>query len=281
MPNISRRSLIASAAAAQGLAAAAQSTGATRYVRFLKGGTPTYGLLEGDSIRPLSGSLFANPQPSGESVKLASAKLLCPVTPSKVLAVGRNYKSHIGTAVPSPHPDIFYKPISSLIPTGESIVIPSDSRNTHYEGEMVLVIGKKASNVTVQQARDHIFGVTCGNDVSERDWQGGPNKDMQWWRAKGADTFGPIGPCIARGLDYGRLMLTTRLNGQPVQQAPTSDLIHDCHAIVSFISRYVTLLPGDVIYTGTPGTTQKMKPGDVVEVEIEGIGILRNNVSQG
>ncbi|MBI5085394.1 MAG: fumarylacetoacetate hydrolase family protein [Acidobacteria bacterium] len=280
MSPVTRRSLIASAAA-QGLVDAAQSAGVVRYVRFLKGGAPAYGMLEGDTIRPLSGGLFANPQPSGVSVKLSSVKLLYPVNPSKVLAVGRNYKSHIGTAVPSPHPDIFYKPVSCLIPTGENIVIPSDSKNTHYEGELVLIIGKKASNVTVQQARDYIFGVTCGNDVSERDWQGGPNKDMQWWRAKGADTFGPLGPCIARGLDYGNLKLTTRLNGQPVQQAPTSDLIHDCHTIVSFISRYVTLLPGDVIYTGTPGTTQKMKPGDVVEVEIEGIGTLRNSVTQG
>jgi 2-keto-4-pentenoate hydratase/2-oxohepta-3-ene-1,7-dioic acid hydratase in catechol pathway len=124
-----------------------------------------------------------------------------------------------------------------------------------------------------------IFGVTCGNDVSERDWQGGPQKDLQWWRAKGADTFGPLGPCIVTGLDYGKLLLQTRLNGEVVQKQVTSDLLFDPAHIVSYISNYVTLTPGDVIYTGTPGATRKMKPGDVVEVDIEGIGVLRNQIA--
>ncbi|MCS7316470.1 MAG: fumarylacetoacetate hydrolase family protein, partial [Bryobacterales bacterium] len=123
-----------------------------------------------------------------------------------------------------------------------------------------------------------IFGVTCGNDVSERDWQ---KSDIQWWRAKGADTFAPMGPAIARGLDYGNLRLRTRLNGKVVQEQSTADLLFDGPAIVSFASRYVTLEPGDVIFTGTPGTTQAVKPGDVIEVEIEGIGVLRNPVIAG
>jgi 2-keto-4-pentenoate hydratase/2-oxohepta-3-ene-1,7-dioic acid hydratase in catechol pathway len=142
------------------------------------------------------------------------------------------------------------------------------------------VIGKKAKDVSREQAKDYIYGVTVGNDVSERDWQGGPQKDLQWWRAKGADTFGPFGPAIVRGVDYGNLLLQTRLNGKVVQKQNTSDLLFDCHAIVSYASRYVTLVPGDLIFTGTPGSTQKMSHGDTVEVEIENVGLLRNKVVQ-
>jgi 2-keto-4-pentenoate hydratase/2-oxohepta-3-ene-1,7-dioic acid hydratase in catechol pathway len=191
-----------------------------------------------------------------------------------------NYKSHLGSRTPPSVPELFYKPITCLQNPEEPIVIPSDSKNTHYEGELVLVIGKRIRNASPEQARDAIFGVTCGNDVSERDWQGGASKDLQWWRAKGADTFGPAGPAIVRGLDYGKLMLRTRLNGNVVQEQSTSDLLFDAPAIVSFASRYVTLTPGDLIYTGTPGSTRAMKDGDVVEVDIEGIGVLRNPVTQ-
>jgi 2-keto-4-pentenoate hydratase/2-oxohepta-3-ene-1,7-dioic acid hydratase in catechol pathway len=134
-------------------------------------------------------------------------------------------------------------------------------------------------NASADQAREAIFGVTCGNDVSERNWQHGPAKDMQWWRAKGCDTFGPLGPAIVTGLDYDTLLLRTRLNGEVVQKQYTSDLIFDCPTIVSYISRWIALMPGDIIYTGTPGATRKMSPGDVVEVEIEGIGVLRNPVT--
>jgi 2-keto-4-pentenoate hydratase/2-oxohepta-3-ene-1,7-dioic acid hydratase in catechol pathway len=148
----------------------------------------------------------------------------------------------------------------------------------HYEGEMVLVIGRRVKDATIAEAREAIFGVACGNDVSERDWQNGPKKDLQWWRAKGADTFAPLGPVIAHGLDYSKLLLQTRLNGRVVQKQYTSDLIFDPPTIVSWVSHYVTLVPGDVIYTGTPGKTDKIQPGDVVEVDIEGIGVLKNPV---
>jgi 2-keto-4-pentenoate hydratase/2-oxohepta-3-ene-1,7-dioic acid hydratase in catechol pathway len=167
---------------------------------------------------------------------------------------------------------------ASLQSHGGPIVIPPDAANVHYEGEMVLVIGRRTRNVSPEEAARSIFGVTCGNDVSDRDWQNGPNKDLQWWRAKGADTFGPLGPAIVTGLDFSDLLLTTRLNGETVQQQRTSDLLFPAPVIVSYISRWVTLEPGDVIYTGTPGSTRKMNPGDIVEVEIEGIGILRNQV---
>jgi 2-keto-4-pentenoate hydratase/2-oxohepta-3-ene-1,7-dioic acid hydratase in catechol pathway len=158
---------------------------------------------------------------------------------------------------------------------GAAIVYPRDAKNLHYAGEMVIVIGRRASHVSVAEAGQYIFGITVGNDVSERDWQA---NDLQWFRGKASDTFGPLGPMIVRGVDYGDLLLQTRLNGEVVQSQRTKDLIFDVPTIVSYVSRYVTLEPGDVIYTGTPGTTRAMKPGDVVEVELEGVGVLRNPV---
>jgi 2-keto-4-pentenoate hydratase/2-oxohepta-3-ene-1,7-dioic acid hydratase in catechol pathway len=257
----------------------AQSPGVRRYVRFRQGNRTAYGLLEGDTIDELRGGLFGAPRSAGIRHKLPAVKLLAPCAPPKVLAVGLNYRSHLGARTPPKRPEIFYKPVTSLQNPGDPIRIPADSKNTHYEGELVIVIGEAASRASAAEARQAIFGVTCGNDVSERDWQNGPDKDLQWWRAKGADTFGPLGPAIATGLDYGNLLLQTRLNGEVVQKQSTADLLFDCPAIVSFVSRYVTLTPGDVIYTGTPGSTRRMKPGDVVEVEIEGIGVLLNPVA--
>jgi 2-keto-4-pentenoate hydratase/2-oxohepta-3-ene-1,7-dioic acid hydratase in catechol pathway len=277
-----RRELLPALAAAATSAAAQtqRPPDVMKYVRFRRGSTVAYGLLDGDTVRPLQGDLFGSHKPTGMTHKLADVKLLCPCDPPKVLAVGLNYKSHLGNRKPPAVPELFYKPITCLQHPEDPIVIPADSKNTHYEGELVLVIGKRVQNASPQQARDAIFGVTCGNDVSERDWQNGPSKDLQWWRAKGADTFGPAGPVIARGLDYGKLRLRTRLNGKVVQEQLTSDLLFDSAAIVSFASRYVTLTPGDLIYTGTPGSTAAMKDGDVVEVDIEGIGVLRNRVVQ-
>ncbi len=250
----------------------------TRYVRFERGGSTSYGVLEEETVRPLSGDLFGNHRVLSTAHKLSEVKLLFPCQPPKVLAVGLNYKSHIGNRPAPKRPEIFYKPVSALQNPVDPIVIPPEAQNVHYEGELVLVIGKRLKGASPEEARDGIFGVTCGNDVSERDWQNGPDKDLQWWRAKGSDTFGPMGPCIARGLDYGKLLLQTRLNGEVVQKQFTSDLLFDPPAIVSWISRHVTLVPGDAIFTGTPGATRPMKPGDVVEVEIEGIGVLRNPV---
>jgi 2-keto-4-pentenoate hydratase/2-oxohepta-3-ene-1,7-dioic acid hydratase in catechol pathway len=272
-----RRELISGLA----LTAAAQSQtpAVTRYIRFRRGSTVSHGILEGDTVRPIQGNPLGAHKPTDATHKLSDVKLLYPIDPPKILAVGLNYKSHLGNRQPPSQPELFYKPITCLQHPEERIVIPPDSKNTHYEGELVLVIGKRVHNATPEQARDAIFGVTCGNDVSERDWQGGANKDLQWWRAKGADTFGPCGPCIVRGLNYGKLKLQTRLNGQVVQEQSTSDLLFDPAAVVVFASRYVTLTPGDLIYTGTPGATRAMKDGDTVEVEIEGIGVLRNRVA--
>lgn len=258
----------------------AQSPGSVRrYVRYKHGNSVSYGLLDGDQVREIRGDLFGSHSETRNKHKVAGVKLLAPAVPPKVLAVGLNYRSHLGTRKPPASPEIFYKPVTCLQDPGHPIVIPPDAKNLHYEGELVVVIGKPVYRASIEEARAAIFGVTCGNDVSERDWQNGPQKDLQWWRAKGADTFGPLGPVLVSGLDYGKLRLQTRLNGETVQNQSTSDLLFDCPTIVSYVSRYVTLTPGDLIYTGTPGQTRPMKPGDVVEVEIEGIGILRNPVT--
>ncbi len=251
----------------------------TQYIRYRTSSGEAYGILDGDAIQELSGGLFDNPTPKGATHHLPDVTLLYPCQPTKILCVGLNYKSHLGGRAQPARPEIFYKPLSALQNPGGAIVTPRDSTDLHYEGEMVIVIGKRAREVSAVEAAEAIFGVTCGNDVSERNWQHGAGKDLQWWRAKGSDTFAPCGPIIAAGVDYSRLQLTTRLNGEVVQQQYTSDLIFDCPAIVSWISGWVTLNPGDIIYTGTPGSTRKMNPGDVVEVELENAGVLRNPVA--
>ncbi len=249
--------------------------GVTRYVRFAHEGVQAYGVLEGETIHQLDGAPFDAPRRTGVAVPLADAQLLAPCEPSKVIAVGLNYQSHLGNREPAAYPGLFAKYPTSIIGTGEPIVVPPDASNLHYEGEMVIVIGNLAQRVSEAEAMDYVFGVTAGNDVSERDWQ---RSDLQWLRAKASDGFGPVGPVIAQGLDYDDLLLTTRVNGEVRQQERTRDLIFDVAAIVSYVSRYVTLEPGDLIFTGTPGTTRAMAVGDVVEIELEGVGILRNTV---
>ena len=258
---------------------AAVAAGVTRYVRYRSKNTVAWGVLEGENVRKITGDLFGTHKVTGAPVKLSDVKLLAPAEPPKIFAVGLNYRSHLGARPAPGSPEIFYKPVTCLRDPGEPIVIPKIANNVHYESEMVLVIGKRTSMVTPAQATDSIFGVTCGNDVSERDWQNGEQKDLQWWRAKGADTFGPCGPVLVRGLDYNKLLLQGRLNGEVVQKQTTSDLLFNPAAIVSYISQAVTLQAGDLVYTGTPGTTKKMKPGDVFEVELDGVGILKNPVA--
>ncbi len=248
----------------------------TKYARFQAGETIAYGVVEGDRIRQIEGDLFGTRRPTETSHALADVTLLVPTTPSKVLAVGLNYRSHLRDRTAPKVPEIFSKAPSCLVPQGADIVLPKGTNDVHYEGELVIVIGKRAKHVAPGEAREYVFGVTCGNDVSARDWQKG---DLQWWRAKGADTFGPCGPFLVSGLDYDDLRLELRVNGQVKQKESTKDLLHDVAAIVSWISQAVTLEPGDLIYTGTPGLTTALKPGDVVEVEIEGIGVLQNGVT--
>ncbi len=257
--------------------ACAQSA-VTRYVRYSHDGRTAYGVLDGDVIHELDGDLFGPATRTGNTVRASEVKLLAPCEPSKVIAVGLNYQSHLGERAPAEYPGLFAKYPTSIVGPEADIVLPPDADNVHYEGELVIVIGREASNVRVEDAGSYVFGVTAGNDVSERNWQ---RDDLQWLRAKASDTFGPMGPVIATGLDYNELLVQTRLNGEVRQSERSSDLIFDVETIVSYVSRYVTLLPGDVIFTGTPGSTQAMQPGDVVEVEVEGVGVLRNTVVRG
>lgn len=238
------------------------------YVRFRENGSTAFGIVRDGKITRLKYGLFDLPEVVGESYEFADVKLLAPCLPTNIFAVGLNYRSHLGERKAPLHPEIFLKPVSALQNPGDPIRTPRDSDDMHFEGELVVVMGPNNS----------VFGVTCGNDVSDRNWQRGAGKDLQWWRAKGCDTFAPLGPEIATGLDYGDLLLETRVNGETLQSQRTSDLIFSVPTIIDWISGWVTLQPGDLIYTGTPGNTRRMLPGDTVEVEIEGIGVLRNPV---
>ena len=250
------------------------------YARFEIGGGKCYGIAGNRGIEELHGGLLDDPQPTGRVFSQNEVRLLAPCEPHTIFAVGQNYLSHLGERKVPSKPEMFYKPVSSLQDPDGPIVIPADAEDVHFEGELVVVIGKTVRNASREEAAAAVFGVTCGNDVSDRNWQRGPGKDVQYWRAKGCDTFAPLGPMIVTGLDYSNLLLTTRVNGEVAQQQRTSDFIFDVPTVICFISRYVTLAPGDLIYTGTPGNTRRMQPGDVVEVEIEGIGTLRNPVTR-
>ena len=248
------------------------------FARYEYQGAVHYGLVNQGRIAELRGGLFDPHVPTGRELAVGDAKLLAPAEPPKMLAVGLNYRSHLGARPVPQNPGIFYKPVSSIQNPGGPIVIPPDAIDVHYEGELVVVIGKTVSKATREEAEAAVFGVTCGNDVSDRNWQRGDGKDLQWWRAKGSDTFSPFGPFIVTGIQYGDLGLETRLNGEVVQSQRTSDLIFDIPEVIRFISQWVTLLPGDLIFSGTPGETRRMKAGDVVEVVIEGVGTLSNPV---
>ena len=271
-----RFTLFLPCAAVLALSTTAFAQNVTKYVRYSHEGSVSYGILEGDTIRELRGSIFESAQPTGRTVPLSDARLLVPCEASKVIAVGLNYKSHLRDSPPAEYPGLFAKFQTSLIATEADIVFPPGATNVHYEGEMVVVIGKRAKNVSVEAAADYVFGVTVGNDISERAWQ---RADLQWFRAKGSDGFGPIGPAIVQGLNYNDLLLETRVNGEVRQSQRTVDLIFGVHEVVSYISEFMTLEPGDVIFTGTPGSTRAMHPGEVIEIELEGVGVLRNKVA--
>ena len=249
----------------------------TRYVRFEQNGRSHFGIEAGDRIDVLDAAPWNGGATTGKTVATRDVRLLAPVEPRQVFAVGFNYLSHRGDRELPAHPPIFLKLPGAVIGPDEEIVYPPGARNVHYEAELVVVIGRKASRVTPETAGDYIFGVTAGNDVSERDWQA---SDLQWFRAKASDTFAPIGPAVVSGLDYRNLLVESRLNGETMQSQSSREHIHDVHAIVSRISKYATLYPGDVIFTGTPGDTTAMVPGDVIEIEVEGVGVLRNRIGE-
>jgi len=256
-------------------ASAQHHEGPVLFVRYEHEGRISYGALQGERIQEIEGDLFGPHQPTDRWVALGDVKLLPPTPAKKVIAVGLNFQSHLGTRTPAEYPGLFAKYPTSLVGHGDDIIQPPDSKNLHYEGEMVLVIGRTCSDVPLAEAKSCIFGITAGNDVSERDWQ---SADLQWFRAKASDTFGPVGPAIAWGVDPDDVLVETRVNGEVRQHERTSDLIFDSAEIVSYVSRYVTLEAGDLIFTGTPQSTKALSPGDVVEVEVEHVGVLKNTV---
>ncbi len=247
--------------------------------RFGRDGVISFGILDADAQEwvILKGDpLFAGYETTGERVGIAAVTLLAPVIPrSKIVAVGRNYREHaaeFGNAVPE-EPMLFLKPNTAVIGPNEPIAHPGG--NVDYEGELAVVIGRVAKRVTAANALDYVFGYTAANDVSQRDWQ---KSDGQWGRAKGFDTSCPLGPVIETEIDASKLGIQTRLGGAVRQNSNTALLVHPIPMLIEFISAAMTLLPGDVILTGTPAGVGRIEPGDVVEVEIEGIGILRNPV---
>jgi len=244
-----------------------------------------YGAVEGSQIVEIQGDIFGKFRLTSRRHELSEIKLLAPTSPRTCIGgPGVNYHSHVefaskmvGRPVEVPAlPTPWRKGENCIIGPEEAIVIPKDSTgDVHYEGELVVVIGKQCRRATDANAMQFVFGYTCGNDVSERKWQ---RTDFNFWRAKGCDTFAPVGPWIATDVDPNNLELEVRLNGKVVQKANTSELIHGIPIIIQTVSQAITLLPGDLIFTGTPGTTEAMKPGDIVEVELSGIGVLRNPV---
>ena len=251
-----------------------------RLVRFRHDVRIRTGVLEGDAIRVLSGTFFENPVPTGGEVGASEVRLLAPVIPSKVVAVGRNYVAHaqeLGNEVPE-EPLIFLKPSTAVIGPGDPVPLPPQSRRVDHEAELAVVIGRVCRRVTEEEAPAFVLGYTCGNDVTARDLQ---EKDDQWTRAKGFDGFCPLGPWVETELDPSDLEVACRVNGEARQAGRTSAMAFPPAALVSYVSHVMTLLPGDVILTGTPAGIGPLSPGDQVEVEVEGIGVLANPVVNG
>jgi 2-keto-4-pentenoate hydratase/2-oxohepta-3-ene-1,7-dioic acid hydratase in catechol pathway len=248
-----------------------------RFVRFERQGAVHWGLWEEAGVRPVRGEVPGDWKPTADLLPAAEVRLLAPCVPSKVVAVGLNYRDHAEeTGHPLPQePLLFIKPSTAVIGPGEWIRLPAMSRRVDYEAELAVVIGKTAKDVPEERAGEHIWGYCCLNDVTARDLQG---KDGQWTRAKGFDTFCPLGPWIVSELDPGDLAVEGILNGEVKQRSSTRQLVFSVPFLVGFISRIMTLLPGDVIATGTPSGIGPLRPGDRFEVRIQGIGTLENRV---
>lgn len=248
-----------------------------KYIRFEVAGEERYGVLDGETISELVGSYLHTEEQTGTTYELGDVRLLAPTRPTKVMCIGLNYRAHAAERnkkIPE-EPMLFLKPPSAVIGTGEEIVLPKIAKNVEYEAELAIVIGKRAENVSVEEARDVIFGVTVMNDVSERFYQ---DKDGQWGRAKGFNTFAPVGPCVVTGLNYQDLQIETKVNGEVKQSSRTSDMIFNVDELVSFVSQVMTLEPGDILTTGTPEGVGPLQAGDHVEMTIEGVGTLVNTV---
>ena len=250
----------------------------TRIVRFAHEGAPRYGVLDGDEVAVIEPHPFTVHRPTGERVPIAGLTLLAPVIPSKIVCVGKNYRDHaaeMGGEVPE-EPLLFLKPSSSVIGPHEPIRLPTDrSGEVHHEAELAVVIGALLQRVTPEEARSGILGYTCANDVTARDLQA---TEGQWFRAKGFDSFCPLGPAIATDLDPSELGVRCFVDDETRQDGTTADLVHGVAELVAEISQVTTLLPSDVVLTGTPAGVGPLRPGQTVRVEIDGIGALTNPV---
>lgn len=243
--------------------------------------TPRFGVLEGDSVFPLTEGATVEAFPSrltGKSIPISEVQFSAPVAPSKIVCVGRNYQEHaaeLGNKMPD-EPLLFLKAPSAIIAKDDCIVLPAQSQQVEHEGELGVVIGRQARNLREDEdPLSYVLGYTCVNDVTARDLQ---RKDVQFTRAKSFDTFCPVGPFIVDGFDPLNLAVTTRLNGVTKQKGATADMAFSVPFLIKYIAGIMTLYPGDLIATGTPAGVSPLKDGDVVEVEIEGIGVLRNTV---
>ena len=257
-----------------------------RSARFEADGGAQYGIVEGDRVQPVAGTPFGRWEQRGDPLALSGLRLLVPVVPGNFYACGLNYEGHIRAVAEKigqppnlpTQPDVGYRSNNALIAHGETIVIPHDATDkVQYEGELVVVIGKMAKDLGEADALSCVLGYTIGNDVSERSWQ---KSDRTLWRAKNTDTFKPMGPWIETEARLPDLVTKIRLNGRELIQFATNDMIFGVERYIATISRYITLHPGDVIWMGTEGETADMKHGDTVEVEISGIGTLRNPVTR-
>ncbi|MBE0669770.1 MAG: fumarylacetoacetate hydrolase family protein [Anaerolineales bacterium] len=238
---------------------------------------PKYGWMLDDKVGEIQGNIFGEYRRREAKTPVGELKLFAPCEPSKIICVGRNYVEHareLGNEVPKV-PLIFLKPPSSIISNGENIYLPPQSKQVEHEAELVVVISKRAKNITIENAKEYIFGYTIGNDITARDLQ---KTDGQWTRAKGFDTFCSFGPWIDTEFDASDAVVTCRVNGQMRQMASTRDMVFNVGTLIAYISSVMTLEPGDIIFTGTPAGVGELKNGDVVDVEIEGLGKLSNPV---
>jgi len=248
-----------------------------KIVRYEAASVTNWGVIEGEGVREMGGDPFGHFHLTSKTKKMAEVKLLAPCLPSKIVALGLNYRDHaeeMKIALPK-EPLLFLKPSTSVIGPGEAIVYPKMSKRVDYEAELAVVVGKTAKSVSEERAGEYILGYTCLNDVTARDLQ---PQNGQWTTAKGFDTFAPIGPWIVTDIDPHHLDVASYLNGERRQHSNTKNLIFSPGQLVSFISQVMTLLPGDVIATGTPSGIGPMGVGDEIEVVIEGIGTLSNDV---
>ncbi|HUI66620.1 MAG TPA: fumarylacetoacetate hydrolase family protein [Nitrospirota bacterium] len=250
-----------------------------KLIRFLAQGRPSLGILSGNEVAELDGDFFTPFRTLKTSCLFSQIQLLPPCTPSKIVAVGLNYRDHakeLNLPVPDT-PIVFLKPPTAVIGPGEAVVYPATSSQVDYEAELGVVIKDRVRNISPASARDHILGFTCANDVTARDLQ---KNDGQWTRAKSFDTFCPVGPWIETDLNPEDLLIESYLNGERRQSSRTSQFVFTVDYLVSFISGIMTLERGDLIITGTPAGIGPMKPGDEIEVRIEGIGSLKNTVKR-